>query len=234
MPGTSLFIHWYPTVLLVYNFESSSGTCQHACSDSLLTTNVGKCHGKLGKQNTMFTMIEHFFMMIESSKSIVQIHGLLLRQYKAVWTSNIQHEANVYFISRMFTFFPPQRLNDITYNHQNTPFSVYQQKTFHNPHTPLHPVFFKKKTQKHASGLNQPGCFFCSTFQRLSRTAARGMLERRLGTHQQTALGRLGSFGSGVLGRKTFEVNFWAMQNGGGSPGCCVGFLRGLYYRGPL
>ena len=100
-------------------------------------------------------------MMIESSKSIVQIQGLLLRQYKAVWTSNIQHEANVYFIWRMCSFFPPQ--NWTIYNHQKHTVLFYQQKTFHK-HTPSHPspCLFKQKRKNTLRGWTNR-VFFCST-----------------------------------------------------------------------
>jgi len=88
---------------------------------------------------------------------------------------------------------------------KNTPFCFTNKKPSTNTHLHiLHPVSSKKKNAKTLFGVEPTGCFFnLSTAFHGPRP---GMLERRLGTHQQTALGRLGSFGSGVLG--TVEVNF--------------------------
>ena len=122
---------------------------------------------------------------------------------------------------RMFTswdgclLFSHQNLNDINIeniklikqhpqsnqSHQRSTVLFTNKKTFHkHTHTPLSPCLFNKKnTRTHSSGFNQPGGFFFN-FSTAFHGPRPGMLERRLGTHQQTALGRLGSFGSGVLG----------------------------------
>ena len=170
-------------------------------------------------------------MMIESSKSIVQIHGLLLRQsFLAVWTSSIFEQMNVTWDKRLL--FSHQNLNDITTENrkyiENQPNQtndtketyrfVCQKKHIPQTHTPLHPVSSTKERKNTLRGWTNQ-VFFVQLFNGVS--PRRGMLERRLGTHQQTALGRLGSFGSGVLGGEFLSYG----KTGGFPLRCFVGVV---------